>query len=121
MYDQDIRNVLAEAFASGIFNSLQKLWFSHQQDETHIIVPSTEDIDVWFVNKSDEFDEACRYVPISQNHFGTLASGTTANSGQGKIRISTSPNSFAKSKRRRYSRSCKSSIGTRLDELDHPT
>jgi hypothetical protein len=72
MSNQGGKDVLAEAFASGILNFLQKFWFSHLQDETHIVVPSTKDIDVWFVDKSDEFDESCRYVPVSQRNLGVL-------------------------------------------------
>jgi len=66
MSDQSTKNALAEAFASGILNSLHEFWFSHLQDETHIIVPSSKDIDVWFVDKSDEFDKSCRYFHLCQ-------------------------------------------------------
>lgn len=62
MSDQDTESVFAEAFASGILNFLQEFWFSHLADETHVLVPSTADINVWFVDKSEEFDESCRYV-----------------------------------------------------------
>jgi hypothetical protein len=62
MLNQDTQNTLAEAFASGILTSLQDFWFSHLADKTHILVPSAEDINVWFVDKSDEFDESCRCV-----------------------------------------------------------
>jgi hypothetical protein len=62
MSDQDIESTLAEAFASGILNHLQEFWFSHLADETHILVPSTKDVNVWFVDKSDEFDDLCRWV-----------------------------------------------------------
>lgn len=67
MSNRDITSELAEAFAPGILNSLQDFWFSHLADQTHILVPSTKDIDVWFVDKSDEFDDSCRFVPFSTN------------------------------------------------------
>lgn len=51
---------LTGAFASGILNQLQKFWFAHLADPSHIVVPSTQDLNVWFVDKSDEFDNACR-------------------------------------------------------------
>lgn len=60
MSEQSSKDALAEAFASGILNTIQEFWFSHLQDETHIVVPSSKDIDVWFVDKSDEFDQSCR-------------------------------------------------------------
>lgn len=63
MPNQDVESALAEAFATGTLDYLRDFWFSHLQDETHIVVPSAKDIDVWFVDKSDEFDESCRYVP----------------------------------------------------------
>jgi hypothetical protein len=78
MSNQDTKSPLAEAFASGVLDSLQKFWFSHQQDETHIVVPSTADINVWFVDKSDEFDELFRYVSIFYRNLRVIASSTTA-------------------------------------------
>jgi hypothetical protein len=60
------KSLLAEAFASDILDSLQEFWFSHLADKTHVIVPSIQDINVWFINKSDEFDDLCRYVSIAQ-------------------------------------------------------
>ncbi|KAH0288180.1 DUF924-domain-containing protein [Aureobasidium namibiae CBS 147.97] len=60
MSEQSPKDALAEAFASGILDCLQDFWFSHLEDETHIIVPSAKDINVWFVDKSEEFDESCR-------------------------------------------------------------
>ena len=73
MTAQDTRYVLAQAFTSQIFDTLRDFWFSHLEDETHIIVPSSKDIDVWFVDKSDEFDESCRYVSLSFPPPNTLA------------------------------------------------
>ena len=67
MADQDTQNVLPKAFASGILDTLRGFWFSHLQDETHIVVPSSKDINVWFVDKSDEFDESCRCVSRSRS------------------------------------------------------
>ncbi|CAD0109491.1 unnamed protein product [Aureobasidium uvarum] len=60
MSDQDRSSALAEAFGSGILDSIQEFWFQHLADETHIVVPSTEDMKVWFMDKSDEFDSFCR-------------------------------------------------------------
>lgn len=74
MSNRDITSELAEAFAPGILNSLQDFWFSHLADQTHILVPSTKDIDVWFVDKSDEFDDSCRFVPFLNQHIGDIAS-----------------------------------------------
>jgi hypothetical protein len=62
MSNQDTESALAETFASGILTTLQKFWFSHLADETHILVPNTKDVNVWFVDKSDEFDDLCRFV-----------------------------------------------------------
>ncbi|KAI4854152.1 hypothetical protein E4T44_00365 [Aureobasidium sp. EXF-8845] len=60
MSDVDKQSALAEAFVSGTLNSIQDFWFSHLADKTHVIVPSIQDINVWFVDKSDEYDDLCR-------------------------------------------------------------
>lgn len=51
---------LVEAFASGILGSVLEFWFSHLLDPSHVVIPDTEDIKVWFVDKSEEFDNVCR-------------------------------------------------------------
>lgn len=60
MSSTDTRTNLVEAFASCILGSVQEFWFSHLSDPSHIVVPSTEDIKVWFVDKSKEYDTICR-------------------------------------------------------------
>jgi hypothetical protein len=72
MSDVNKQSALAEAFVSGILNALQDFWFSHLADQTHVIVPSIQDINVWFVDKSDEYDDLCRYVLIARITTRTL-------------------------------------------------
>ncbi|KAI5236308.1 hypothetical protein E4T47_08613 [Aureobasidium subglaciale] len=43
-----------------ILNSVHDFWFSHLPDKSHIIVPSTDDVRVWFMDQSDVYDEECR-------------------------------------------------------------
>lgn len=82
MYDVNIQSGLAEAFTSGILNDLQDFWFSHLADKTHVIVPSVQDINVWFIDKSDEYDDLCRYVPIAQIISRTLVALQLTSSSQ---------------------------------------
>jgi hypothetical protein len=89
MSNEDTKSVLARAFASGILDSLQGFWFSHLQDETHIVVPSTKDINIWFVDKSDKFDESCRYVPKSRNYLRSISYEIPTYIIQHKIRTNT--------------------------------
>ncbi|KAH0279978.1 DUF924-domain-containing protein, partial [Aureobasidium melanogenum] len=51
---------LREAFFPDVLGSVHEFWFSHLSDSSHIIVPSIEDLNVWFVDKSDEYDNVCR-------------------------------------------------------------
>ncbi|CAD0099830.1 unnamed protein product [Aureobasidium mustum] len=60
MTNTEFSHELTGAFASGILNQLQHFWSAHLVDSSHIVVPSTQDLDVWFVDKTDEFDNACR-------------------------------------------------------------
>ncbi|KAG9520783.1 DUF924-domain-containing protein, partial [Aureobasidium melanogenum] len=60
MTETDPLEAMREAFASDVLSSVHDFWFSHLSDPSHIIVPSIEDLNVWFVDKSDEFDNACR-------------------------------------------------------------
>lgn len=53
---------MREAFASDVLSSVHDFWFSRLSDPSNIIVPDIEDLNVWFVDKSDEFDNACRYA-----------------------------------------------------------
>ncbi|KAG9958971.1 DUF924-domain-containing protein, partial [Aureobasidium melanogenum] len=60
MPETDPDNVLREAFAPDILDSVHDFWFSHLSDPSHVVVPGTEDVNVWFVDKSDEYDNVCR-------------------------------------------------------------
>lgn len=61
MTETESIKVLREAFAPDVLGSVHDFWFSHLSDLSHIIVPSIEDINVWFVDKNDEYDSLCRY------------------------------------------------------------
>lgn len=56
----DSRIVLAEAFASGVLGLVLEFWFSRLPNRSHVVVPTTEDMKVWFVDKSEEYDNTCR-------------------------------------------------------------
>ncbi|KAG9853962.1 DUF924-domain-containing protein, partial [Aureobasidium melanogenum] len=60
MPETDPNKVLREAFASGTLGSVHDFWFSHLSDPSNVVVPGTEDVSVWFVDKSDEYDNVCR-------------------------------------------------------------
>ncbi|KAI4716180.1 hypothetical protein E4T48_07635 [Aureobasidium sp. EXF-10727] len=56
----DTKTALSEALSPALFTSLHDFWFQHLEDETHLVVPSTQELNVWFVDKSDDFDNTCR-------------------------------------------------------------
>ncbi|KAH0361761.1 DUF924-domain-containing protein, partial [Aureobasidium melanogenum] len=60
MTETDSLKVLRDAFGPTVLGSVHDFWFSHLSDPSHTIVPSIEDLNVWFVDKSDEYDNACR-------------------------------------------------------------
>ncbi|KAG9848318.1 DUF924-domain-containing protein, partial [Aureobasidium melanogenum] len=60
MTETNLIKVLRETFAPDVLGSVHDFWFSHLSDPSHIIVPSIEDINVWFVDKIDEYDNLCR-------------------------------------------------------------
>lgn len=62
MTEIDSLKILREPFTSNVLGSVLEFWFSHLSDPSHTIVPSIEDLNVWFVDKSDEYDNACRYA-----------------------------------------------------------
>ncbi|KAG9943633.1 DUF924-domain-containing protein, partial [Aureobasidium melanogenum] len=60
MTGKDPLKTLREAFTPDVLNSVHDFWFSHLLDPSHTVVPSIEDLNVWFVDKSDDYDDDCR-------------------------------------------------------------